>query len=86
VTGQKHAVFHHVQPFAERFQLPLEVRADVLAFARKLQQRLDVGVGRRDAGVVLEGILQALAILENLLAFLGLTPEIRRPDLLFQFF
>ena len=61
------------------------VITDRLALARQFEHGVQVVGEAADAIVVGDRLFQTLAVLHDLLAFFGLTPEVRRGDLLFGF-
>ena len=61
----------------------LDVAAHALAFARQLEQRVEIVGEGAYALVVGDGLFQPLAVLHDLLAFFGLGPEVRPGDLFF---
>jgi len=81
VAGQKHGVFQLLEASAETANLRLEVGDNVFTFAIEIQQGVDVGSETEDFLIMADGLFQALAILQDLLAFCGLIPEIRRGKL-----
>jgi len=68
----------------ECFHVARDITVDVLAFARQLKQCVEIIRHRADAVVVGDRLLQPLAILHDLLALLGLAPEVRLADLFFE--
>ena len=65
--------------------LALDIAVDVFAFARQFKQRVEVGSQSRNCSLASIAFLQPLALLHDLLALLGLVPEIGIGDLFFEF-
>ena len=82
-AGEQHGGLEALQELAVGLQVALDIGADVLAFAGEFEERVQVVGHGADAVVVGDGLLQALAVLHDLLALFGLAPEIGRGDLLF---
>ena len=83
-AGEQHPGFEHFQTCREALHLAVQIGNDVFAFAPQLEQRVQIRRQARNLGLIRDGLLQALALLHDLLAFFGrLIPEIGIGDLLF---
>ena len=67
------------------FQIPLDIGCDLLSLSREFEQRIEIVGEGPDAVVVGDRLFEPFAVLHDLLALLGLGPEVRRGDLLFRF-
>src|ERR1051326_7501719 len=85
LAGEQHGGFERFHALGEGLQLAFDIGEDVFAFAGELEQRVQIRSEAHEAGFVGDGLLQALAILHDLLGFFGLIPEVRIGDLLFGF-
>ncbi len=83
-SGEQHLRFDLRQPLREVLDFLREVGENVLAFARQLEERVEIGGAGRQLGFLFERFLEALAFLVDLLAVFGLAPEIGRRNLLFE--
>jgi hypothetical protein len=82
-AGKQHGAFEPLEQLRVRLHLAPDVGQHVFAFARQLEQRVEILGHRADALGVADGLFQPLAILHHLLALLGLVPEVRLRDLCF---
>ena len=83
LAREQHGGFEMIHQAAQLFDFAGQLGGDVLAFMAELEQRVDVAEMRRHLLFVRDDGLQALAFLHHLLGRLGVVPEIRRRDLLF---
>ena len=81
LARQQHPGFEFLQLFRKALHLALEIAVDVFAFARQLEQRVDVGSQAgdtgRDAAIASSSRLRSCMML---LALFRLIPEIRIVD------
>ena len=83
---EQHPGFEHFQALGKALDLAVQIGRYVFAFAPQLEQRVQIRSQARNFGFIGNGLLQALALLHDLLAFFGLLiPEIGIGDLLFDF-
>ena len=80
---QQHLGFEFFEMRSEGADFPFDVAVDGFAFARQLEQGFNVGGQAGDALVLIDLLLNALAVLHDFLAFFGLRPEIRSVGLFF---
>ena len=78
---QQHAVFELFQACRERLHLALNLARDILALARELEQRIQIGCQGPDLRFVSQRFLQPFPVLHHLLTFFRLIPEVRIVDL-----
>ena len=84
LAREQHPGFEHFQALGKALDFALQIGRDVFAFARQFEQRVQIRGQARHLGFVGNGLLQALALLHDLLALFGLLiPEIGIGDLLF---
>jgi hypothetical protein len=80
---KEHALFEHFEAFAVAAEFGLEFAVDRFAFTGEFEQGFDVACETSDLAVLRDGFFEALAILQNLLAAVGLIPEVGRRDFSF---
>lgn len=83
-AGQKHGVFHGGEARGERFDLGFQFAQNIFAFAREFEKCVEIGGSRGQFRLFLKRFFEALAVLQELLAFLRLVPEIGRRKLLLE--
>jgi hypothetical protein len=71
------------EDFSQRVDFSLEVGSDIFAFARKVEEGGDVLRPALEFRVRGERLFETLALSHRLLGLLGVAPEIRGRDLLF---
>ena len=83
---EQHPGFEHFQALGKTLDLAVQIGRYVFAFASQFEQRVQIRSQARNLGLIGNGLLQALALLHDLLAFFRLLiPEIGIGDLLFDF-
>ncbi len=83
-AGEKHGVFHRGEALGERFDLGFEIAQNIFAFARELEERVEIGSSRGEFRLFLKRFFEALAVLQELLALFRLVPEIGGRKLLLE--
>jgi hypothetical protein len=84
-AGEQHRGFDLLEALGVALDLSREVGEDILTFARQLEESVEIGGTSGQLGFLVEGFLEPLPILVDLLALFGLVPEIGRRGLLFEF-
>src|ERR1051326_3436940 len=79
---EQHGPLEALEQFRIRLQIALDIARNLFALARQLEQSVQIVGEQADALVVGDGLLEPLAVLHDLLALLGLRPEVGCSDLL----
>jgi hypothetical protein len=85
LAGEQHGRFQALQQVGVNLGVALDIGLNVFTLARQFEHGVEIVGHGADALVVGDGLLQLLAFLHDLLALLGLIPEVGRGDLVFGF-
>src|SRR5689334_13846756 len=84
LAGEQHRRLQLLHQFAHALQFALDLAIHRLAFAGEFEHSVQIVHNAAYTDIVLDALLQALALLHHFLAFFGLIPEVRRGDLGFR--